>query len=45
MDETTRTESYTLVFQPSGARGKVEAGTSLRRAATKLGVEIEPARR
>jgi len=41
MDETTRTESYTVVFQPSGARGKVEAGTSLRRAATKLGVEIE----
>jgi uncharacterized 2Fe-2S/4Fe-4S cluster protein (DUF4445 family) len=41
MDETTRTESYTLVFQPSGARGKVEAGTSIRRAAAKLGVEIE----
>jgi uncharacterized 2Fe-2S/4Fe-4S cluster protein (DUF4445 family) len=41
MGETTRTESYTLVFQPSGARGKVEAGTSIRRAAAKLGVEIE----
>ncbi len=41
MDETTRTESFTLVFQPSGARGKVEAGTSIRRAATDLGVEIE----
>ena len=41
MDETARTESYTLVFQPSGARGKVEAGTSIRRAAAKLGVEIE----
>lgn len=41
MDEATRTESYTVVFQPSGARGKVEAGTTLRRAATKLGVEIE----
>lgn len=41
MDEATPTESFTLVFQPSGARGKVEAGTSIRRAATALGVEIE----
>ncbi|MDJ0924929.1 MAG: ASKHA domain-containing protein, partial [Acidimicrobiia bacterium] len=41
MDDPARTESYTLVFQPSGARGKVEAGTSIRRAAAKLGVEIE----
>ena len=41
MDEALPTESFTLVFQPSGARGKVEAGTSIRRAATGLGVEIE----
>ncbi len=41
MDETTPTESHTLVFQPSGVRGKVKAGTSIRRAATNLGVEIE----
>jgi uncharacterized 2Fe-2S/4Fe-4S cluster protein (DUF4445 family) len=31
----------TVVFQPSGARGKVAAGTSLRAAARQLGVEIE----
>jgi uncharacterized 2Fe-2S/4Fe-4S cluster protein (DUF4445 family) len=33
--------THTVVFQPSGARGKVEVGTSLRRAAAGLGVEIE----
>ncbi|MFV2000784.1 MAG: ASKHA domain-containing protein, partial [Acidimicrobiia bacterium] len=41
MGEATPTESFTLVFQPSGARGRVEAGTSIRRAAASLGVEIE----
>ena len=35
------TEEYTVVFQPSGARGKVAAGTHLRAAARSLGVEIE----
>jgi uncharacterized 2Fe-2S/4Fe-4S cluster protein (DUF4445 family) len=34
-------EEYTVVFQPSGARGKVAAGTHLRAAARTLGVEIE----
>jgi uncharacterized 2Fe-2S/4Fe-4S cluster protein (DUF4445 family) len=31
----------TVVFQPSGARGKVAAGANLREAARQLGVEIE----
>lgn len=34
-------ETYTVVFQPSGARGRIEAGTNLRAAARQLGVEIE----
>lgn len=41
MDKRTHTESKTVVFQPSGARGMVETGTSLRRAAAQLGVDIE----
>ncbi len=32
---------HTLVFQPSGARGSVDEGTSIREAAAALGVEIE----
>jgi len=32
---------HTVVFQPSGVRGKIAAGTSLRSAAAALGVEIE----
>jgi uncharacterized 2Fe-2S/4Fe-4S cluster protein (DUF4445 family) len=32
---------FTVAFQPSGARGRVKAGTSLRTAARQLGVEIE----
>jgi uncharacterized 2Fe-2S/4Fe-4S cluster protein (DUF4445 family) len=35
------TKEHTVVFQPSGARGKVPAGTHLRAAARSLGVEIE----
>ena len=35
------TDRHTVVFQPSGARGEVEAGTPLRTAARRLGVEIE----
>ncbi len=34
-------ETFTVMFQPSGARGKIEAGTHLRAAARSLGVEIE----
>ncbi len=34
-------KTHTIVFQPSGARGQVATGTSLRTAATQLGVEIE----
>ena len=30
-----------IVFQPSGVRGRIEEGTTLRRAAATLGVEIE----
>jgi len=41
VDEPEAAESYTVVFQPSGVRGKVKAGTTLRRAAAGLGVEIE----
>lgn len=32
---------FTVVFQPSGARGKIPAGMHLRAAARSLGVEIE----
>jgi uncharacterized 2Fe-2S/4Fe-4S cluster protein (DUF4445 family) len=35
------TERHTVVFQPSGARGEVEDGTSIRRAAAHVGVDIE----
>ncbi|GMQ94084.1 MAG: ASKHA domain-containing protein [Acidimicrobiia bacterium] len=41
MGEATPSGSHELVFQPSGVRGRVKAGTSIRRAATSLGVEIE----
>lgn len=34
-------EEYAVVFQPSGARGKIERGVHLRAAARQLGVEIE----
>lgn len=33
--------THTVLFQPSGARGTVETGISIRQAATRLGVEIE----
>ena len=36
-----RADQFTVVFQPSGARGKIPAGTHLRAAARRLGVEIE----
>ncbi len=35
------TPQHTVILQPSGRRGKVEAGTSVRAAARELGVEIE----
>ncbi len=35
------TQEHIVVFQPSGVRGKVPAGTHLRAAARSLGVEIE----
>jgi len=34
-------QKYTVVFQPSGSRGKVADGTTLLNAARKLGAEIE----
>ena len=34
-------KEHTVIFQPSGARGKIKAGTNLREAARQLGVEIE----
>ncbi len=40
-DERSQEEEYVVVFQPSGARGKIKAGTSLRAAARQVGVEIE----
>jgi len=40
MDEPIAAERHMLVFQPSGARGMVTAGTSIRSAAAELGVEI-----
>ena len=39
--ETSPDQEYVVVFQPSGARGKIKAGTSLRAAARQVGVEIE----
>jgi uncharacterized 2Fe-2S/4Fe-4S cluster protein (DUF4445 family) len=41
MSEEATLDTFTIVFQPSGVRGKVSEGTTLRRAATQLGVEIE----
>lgn len=41
MHETAHTEPHTLVFQPSGARGRVDTGITIRQAAALLGVEIE----
>src|SRR5512142_3031642 len=35
------TEQPTVIFQPSGRRGQVARGTSLRAAARSLGVDIE----
>src|SRR3990172_7998041 len=32
---------YTIVFQPSGARGQAAAGTTVRDAARQVGVQIE----
>ena len=41
MNDPAAPARHTLIFQPSGARGPVEAGTSIRRAAAELGIEIE----
>jgi len=35
------TQKHTIILQPSGRRGQVDAGTSIRAAARELGVEIE----
>ena len=35
------TNKYTIILQPSGRRGQVDEGTSIRAAARELGVEIE----
>ena len=35
------TQKHTVILQPSGRRGQVDAGTSIRAAARELGVEIE----
>jgi uncharacterized 2Fe-2S/4Fe-4S cluster protein (DUF4445 family) len=35
------TQKYTIILQPSGRRGQVDEGTSVRAAARELGVEIE----
>ncbi len=35
------TKKHTIILQPSGRRGQVEEGTSVRTAARELGVEIE----
>jgi len=40
LHDVTAAERYQVVFQPSGARGMVRAGTSIRSAAAELGVEI-----
>ncbi|NDJ77505.1 MAG: DUF4445 domain-containing protein [Chloroflexi bacterium] len=37
----TDTERYTVIFQPSGSRGKVAAGTTVMEAARQFGVGIE----
>src|SRR5512138_844865 len=35
------TKKHTIILQPSGRRGQVDEGTSVRAAARELGVEIE----
>src|SRR5512141_1032600 len=35
------TKKHTIILQPSGRRGQVDEGTSVRAAARDLGVEIE----
>ena len=35
------TQKHTVILQPSGRRGQVDEGTSVRAAARELGVEIE----
>ncbi len=35
------TEQHTVIFQPSGRRGQVPHGTSVRAAGRALGVDIE----
>ena len=35
------TKKHTVILQPSGSRGQVDEGTSIRAAARDLGVEIE----
>lgn len=37
----TMTKKHTVILQPSGRRGQVDEGTSVRAAARELGVEIE----
>jgi uncharacterized 2Fe-2S/4Fe-4S cluster protein (DUF4445 family) len=41
LDDMNGTERHTVVFQPSGARGEVGSGTTIRAAAAALGVDIE----
>ena len=35
------TKKHTVILQPSGRRGQVDEGTSIRAAARELGVEID----
>ena len=35
------TKKHNIILQPSGSRGQVDEGTSIRSAARELGVEIE----
>ena len=35
------TKKHNIILQPSGRRGQIDAGTSVRTAARELGVEIE----
>ena len=39
--QKTMTKKYNIILQPSGSRGQVEEGQSIRSAARDLGVEIE----
>ncbi len=41
MPQNNMTKKHTVILQPSGRRGQVDEGTSLRAAARELGVEIE----